>query len=299
MLFDISKANIEELTDDLFTKKQVRVFILRLDKIHPVVSGNKLFKLHYFLDKPTSKTIITFGGAYSNHLSATAFACRELKLKSVGIVRGEIPANLSSTLQQCVANGMQLKFISRQQYAEKETDGFLHSVQKEFEPCTIIPEGGYHPLGAKGAALIMDLLSKNKYSHVCTAIGTATTTAGLMMAANPDQKIVGIPVLKGMKDFAERIVYLTGRQKFADNLELFDDYHFGGYAKYNEELLDFMNQYWLKHALPLDFVYTAKMMYAVTNKIKSNYFTHGSEIICLHTGGLQGNNSLPLSRLLY
>ena len=132
MLFDISKAGIDVLHDDLFIQKQVSLSVLRLDKIHPVVSGNKLFKLHYFLEEATQsshKTILTFGGAYSNHLAATAFACAALNLKSIGIVRGEQPADLSPTLQQCINDSMQLKFIPRQEFAEKENKTFIRSLQ--------------------------------------------------------------------------------------------------------------------------------------------------------------------------
>ncbi len=308
MLFDISNAGIEELQDDLFVEKQVSVFVLRLDKIHPLVSGNKIFKLHYFLQEAirsthskesTGKTIVTFGGAHSNHLAATAFACKALHLKSVGIVRGERPAVIPPTLQQCIQDGMQLKFISRQQYTEKETPAFLDQLHTEFINSLIIPEGGYHPLGAKGAALIFELIKDNHYTHICTASGTATTLAGLLMAAKAEQTVISVPVLKGITDTAARLKMLTGNQPEFKNLEIFDGYHFGGYAKKNAALTAFMNDCWLKYGLPLDFVYTAKMLYAIIDRIKKNAFARGSKIICIHTGGLQGNKSLPLNTLLF
>lgn len=302
MLFDISHAGIDLLQDALFEEKEVTVSVLRLDKIHPVVSGNKLFKLHFFLQealRSSHKTILSFGGAYSNHLSATAFACSALGLKSIGIVRGEQPVRLSSTLQQCINDGMQLKFISRQQYAEKENAGHIHTLQNEFGECSIIPEGGFHPLGAKGASLIMDLVPDNNYSHICTAMGTATTLAGLLMAAGPTRKITGIPVLKGITDMEERISHLTGYKTMPGNLEWLGDYHFGGYAKRTEGLIRFMNQCWQQYRLPLDFVYTAKMFLAVLDQIQSDHFPPGSNILCLHTGGLQGNRSLPANTLIF
>ncbi|HMK02751.1 MAG TPA: pyridoxal-phosphate dependent enzyme [Ferruginibacter sp.] len=300
MLFDISKAHIEVLNDDLFTHKQVSVSVLRLDKIHPVVSGNKLFKLHYFLDEAVAsahRTILTFGGPWSNHLAATAFACHTIGLKSIGIVRGEAPASLSFTLQQCMTYGMQLKFISRQAYDLKEDPLFTNALKKEFGECCIVPEGGYHPSGASGAALIMELAGNKKYSHTCTAVGTATTLAGLLTAAAPGQTIVAVPVLKNMTDTNERIRYLAGITK--GNLQVLNDYHFGGYAKKNSELIQFMNECWIKYRLPLDFVYTAKMLYGVKDSIKHDCFPKGSDILCLHTGGLQGNRSLPLKTLLF
>ena len=302
MLFDISKAGIEELHDDLFVQKQIKVSVLRLDKIHSVVSGNKLFKLHYFLEEAlqsTHRTVLSFGGTYSNHLSATAYTCKLLHLRSIGIVRGEQPTQLSSTLQQCLDDGMHLKFISRQEYDLKETAAFIQSLKIEFGECMIVPEGGYHPMGAKGAALIMDLLSGKKYTHICTASGTTTTLAGLLMAAEPTQKIISVPILKGITDTNERLKFLTGNAESFTNLQILSGYHFGGYAKKTEPLIDFINHCWLQYKLPLDFVYTAKMMFAVMESIKNNYFEKGSEIICLHTGGLQGNKSLPLNSLLF
>ncbi len=302
MLFDISKACIEELYDELFVQKQVSVSVLRLDKIHPLVSGNKLFKLHYFLEEAVNsghKTIITFGGAYSNHLAATAYACKVLHLKSIGIVRGEKPDKLSHTLQQCLQDGMQLQFISRKEYATKHDPVFISGLEASFGKCTVIPEGGYHPLGAKGAALIMDLIKDNIYTHVCTATGTETTLAGILMVAKAEQTVIGIPVLKGMTDNKIRIKQLTQQQEEFKNLSIFNNYHFGGYAKKNDSLIEFMNHCWLHYRLPLDFVYTAKMFFGIIDRIKADAFLKGSKILCLHTGGLQGNKSLPLNTLLF
>lgn len=302
MLFDILKAGMEELHDDLFLQKQVSVSILRLDKLHPLVSGNKIFKLHYFLQEAITSehnTILTFGGAHSNHLGATAFACNTLHLRSIGIVRGEKPAILSQTLQQCMADGMVLKFISRQAYDEKEAPAFINQLHAEFGNCIIIPEGGYHSLGAKGASLIVDLIKNKNYTHICTASGTATTLAGLLLAADPAQTVISINVLKGITDTAERVKLLTGNEHEFINLQIFNNYHFGGYAKKTAALIEFMNHCWLKYQLPLDFVYTAKMLYGVIDGIKKDAFTKKSKIICIHTGGLQGNKSLPLNTLLF
>ncbi len=302
MLFDTSKANIEELHNDLFTEKQVSVSVLRLDKIHPVVSGNKLFKLHYFLEEAINsklKTILTFGGAYSNHLSATAYACKLLQLKSIGIVRGEKPEQLSHTLQQCLQDGMQLQFISRQQFAQKDDPVFINNLKAAYGECMIIPEGGYHPLGAKGAALIMDLVKDNNYTHICTATGTATTLAGILMEAKAAQTVVSFPVLKGIADNKNSIKQLTGKEGEFENLLVLNNYHFGGYAKKTNLLIQFMNQCWQQYQLPLDFVYTAKMLFGTIDAVKNDTFTKGSKILCLHTGGLQGNKSLPLNSLLF
>jgi 1-aminocyclopropane-1-carboxylate deaminase len=301
MLFNILNAPVEVLQDELFQQKKVSVSVLRLDKIHPIVSGNKLFKLHYFLQDAAAschKTIITFGGAYSNHLIATAYACNISGLKSIGIVRGEKTPALSSTLQQCQGYGMQLKFISREEYADKEEQHFINELKNEFGEYIIIPEGGYHPLGAKGAALIGDTIKANNYTHICTCTGTATTLAGLLINSN-GQQIISVPALKGMIDIENRINYLCGSNFKKDNLQIFNDYHFGGYAKKTTELISFINYLWQQHQLPTDFVYTAKLFFAIYDKIKNNYFEEKSDILCLHTGGLQGNKSLPANTLLF
>lgn len=302
MLFDTSNADVEELHDDLFDEKQVSVSVLRLDKIHPLVSGNKLFKLHYFLEEAvnsTHKTILTFGGAYSNHLAATAHACSLLHLKSIGIVRGEKPKQLSATLQQCLEDGMQLKFISRGEYAKKDDEAFIGDLRSSLCECTIVPEGGFHHLGAKGAALIMDLVKDNNYTHICMATGTATTLAGILMAAKPEQTVLAFPVLKGMTDNKIRVKELTGKEDEFKNLVISGNYHFGGYAKKTDLLIEFMNKCWVQYQVSLDFVYTAKMFFGVTDCIKNSIFSKGSKILCIHTGGLQGNKSLPLNTLLF
>lgn len=302
MLFDTGKAAIEDLDDDLFKEKGVHVSVLRLDRIHPVVSGNKLFKLHFFLEEAikTGKTgILTFGGAYSNHLAATAFACKLLNLKCIGIVRGERPASLSHTLLQCQTDGMELIFIPRDKYDRKAHELFSEGRDAGYGNFLVIPEGGFHPTGALGASLIMSLIGQRDFTHVVSAVGTATTLAGLLQASKPDQVIVGVPVLKGMTDLPDRIKQLTGLTQLPGNLLILDNYHFGGYAKKNDALIDFMNACWLKYQLPLDFVYTAKMLYAVIDGIKKELIEKESKILCLHTGGLQGNKSLPLNRLKF
>jgi 1-aminocyclopropane-1-carboxylate deaminase/D-cysteine desulfhydrase-like pyridoxal-dependent ACC family enzyme len=301
ILFEENELEFNELVNPLFTEKKISVSIARFDKIHHVVSGNKLFKLHYFLEealKHDHRSILTFGGAYSNHLVATAYACKQTGIRSIGIVRGERPPILSHTLKQCEQNEMELHFISRAAYSNKDPVEFITQLKKKFGDCIIIPEGGYHPLGALGAGSIMNKLKAGNATHICTAIGTATTAAGLLMNTFANETIIGVPVLKQMNDIEERISFLCGNKHFSD-LVIFDNYHFGGYAKKTNELIQFMNDLFSQYKVPTDFVYTAKMMYAVIDKIKTGYFAEGSNIICLHTGGLQGNDSLPASTLVF
>jgi 1-aminocyclopropane-1-carboxylate deaminase len=231
---------IEPLQSNAFNSKNVSVMVARLDQIHPVVSGNKLFKLHYFIESAKARkisTVVTLGGAYSNHLAATAFYCQQQNIRSIGIVRGEAPAELSHTLNNCKHCGMQLIFVSRMDYPninEANANQFIDPSETSF---VFIPEGGFDTLGAKGAAHIADILFEHQPSHICTAIGTATTFAGLLSNKKNTFKTIGIPALKGMKDVAERLDALLGKQK-NEHYEIWDSFHFGGYAKFNQKLLD-------------------------------------------------------------
>jgi len=301
MLFDNSNVKVDHLQNQLLDQSGIELSVLRLDLIHPIISGNKLFKLFYFLqdaEKFPHKQIVTFGGAYSNHLVATAYACKLAELRSIGIVRGEKPIQLSHSLQNCIEYGMQLKFVSRQSYDQKENIDFQQDLRKEFGDVIIIPEGGYHSIGAKGAALIIDHIDKAT-THICCALGTATTVAGLLSAVEKDQQIIAVPVLKGLTDINERISFLLNTSEPLSALQILDGFHFEGYAKYSAELLSFMNNLYEQYQLPTDFVYTAKMFYAVFDAIKKHQFPKGSRIVCLHTGGLQGNLSLPANSLIF
>jgi 1-aminocyclopropane-1-carboxylate deaminase/D-cysteine desulfhydrase-like pyridoxal-dependent ACC family enzyme len=259
--------------------------------------GVRMLNLESALESK-SQMMITFGGAYSNHLVATAYSCHLAGLQSVGIVRGERPKKISHTLEACMKYGMELKFISRNDYDEDKVEFFQQNLQDEYNKFCLIPEGGYSLLGVKGAALISDTIEETS-THICCAIGTATTVAGLLIGGKEHQQIIGIPVLKGMNDIESRIAFLTGDKVTNARLSLFFDYHFGGYAKYSSELVSFMNQLYHDHELPSDFVYTAKMLFGTFDLIKKDHFPKGSKITCIHTGGLQGNLSLSPNTLIF
>ncbi len=297
---DIQNSATVCIENELILSKQLSVSIVRFDQIHPIISGNKIFKLHYFLQHhKAGNTLITFGGPYSNHLVATAFACNEKKIACIGIVRGEKPASFSKTLNDCINYGMQLKFLDRTLYNNKDSADFIKQIKQKYGiNITIIPEGGYHPTGAAGAALMMNHIPSSA-THICCASGTATTSAGLLIKKQPHQQIVAIPVLKGMNDFTERLQYLTGQTYGSNHLFIADQYHFGGYAKKTPQLLAFMNEIYMRFAIPTDFVYTGKMLFAVMDLIEKDFFPIGSNIVCLHTGGLQGNSSLPAGTLTF
>ncbi|MEO6844076.1 MAG: pyridoxal-phosphate dependent enzyme [Ginsengibacter sp.] len=294
------RPEIAELKNEFYEKNNIQVYLLRLDEIHPVISGNKLFKLCYFLEEAKNnpgKKIITFGGAYSNHLAATAFSCREMDLPCIGIVRGEEPATLSHTLLFCKDNGMELQFISRPSYQKINEKEFLEELKKKYGEPILIPEGGFSIKGKEGAELITQFFCDKKFTHVCLPVGTATTFAGIIDSNKNGSEIVGFGVLKNFNDIEKRLFEL--QINVAKKYSFISDYHFGGYAKKTDQLISFMNSFYVQHKIPLDFVYTGKMMFGVNDLIQKKYFDEGARILCIHTGGLQGNNSLPEGTLVF
>jgi 1-aminocyclopropane-1-carboxylate deaminase len=275
----------------------LQVMVLRLDKIHPLISGNKLFKLRYYLEEAKAqkkKNIITFGGAWSNHILATAAACRMHGLHVTGIIRGEEPLVLSPTLQEAKKEGMQLVFVSREEYALKHIPAQLNITDSY-----IINEGGYGEPGARGAGTMLDLCTKD-FTHYCCAAGTGTMTAGLVNAAKPGNHIVAISVLKNSFGLESMInTLITGKNDPSASWKLINDYHFGGYAKYQPALLRFMNDFYQQTDIPSDFVYTGKLFYAVMDLAKKGFFPQRSRLLLVHSGGLQGNHSLKKGTLLW
>ncbi|MBB1287160.1 pyridoxal-phosphate dependent enzyme [Flavisolibacter sp. BT320] len=271
--------------------------VLRLDLIDPVVSGNKWFKLNYYLEEAvkSGKTILTFGGAHSNHIVATAAAARKVGLKSIGIIRGERPLVLSPTLVQATELGMELLFSSRNDYKEKRIPETITSSEKNLY---IIPEGGRGHLGMLGAK---EILLQNKtatYTHILSAVGTGTTLAGLAAASTDSQHVIGISVLKNYFSLGSEVDELLPADK-KNNVSILHDYHFGGYAKRKEDLIRFMNNFFRETAIPTDFVYTGKMVYAAMDLARKQFFLPDSKILLVHTGGLQGNRSLPKGTLIF
>ncbi|MBV9986445.1 MAG: pyridoxal-phosphate dependent enzyme [Chitinophagaceae bacterium] len=272
----------------------VRTEILRLDQIHPIVSGNKWFKLKYYLRDAQDqgcKIIVTCGGAYSNHLVATAYAASAAGLKSIGYVRGGEPAHFSPTLLDAQSFGMELRFVSREQYRDKNALAEADSAQYW------IGEGGYGLKGAAGAAEIPGLVSKESYSHILCAVGTGTMMAGLIKAAGAGQQIVGISVLKNHGVLEQEVKALLDPDESGRSFEILHDYHFGGYAKHPPALLQFMKELWKAESLPTDIVYTSKLLFAAQDLVNKKHFPAGSRLLLIHSGGLQGNRSLPAQAL--
>jgi 1-aminocyclopropane-1-carboxylate deaminase len=276
--------------------KNIRADILRLDRIHPVVSGNKWFKLKEFLQQALQspgQPVVTFGGPWSNHLIAAAYATRQQGLTAIGIIRGERPPVLSATLTAAAAYGMQLEFISRREYAEKETPAFLRQLTDRHPGAYIIPEGGSGPIGIKGSEDILRTTDTSQYTHILCAVGTGTTLMGLIRAARPGQVVIGIPVLKGFDQSTpvDPHTFLTPEQKAGAHI--LSGYHFGGYARHPPELLEFMNRWYRDTGVPSDIVYTGKLFFALWDSVRQGLFPAGSRLLVIHSGGLQGNLSLP------
>ena len=288
---DLKKITTDKIQTSFLQNKNVQLDVLRLDKIHPVISGNKWFKLKYHLDNFNAGNyngIITFGGAWSNHVVAAACACYLKKLKCIGIIRGEKPPHLSTTLREAANYEMDLKFISREKYAQRTSIEFLESIKKEFPGYYIIPEGGAGKEGKKGAGEMLQYADEKNYTHIACAVGTGTMFDGIREVTSSNQNILGIVVLKGWKV----------ENKMA-NTEMFLNYHFGGYAKYDLTLIDFMNEFFRLTNIPTDFVYTGKLAFALFDLIKKDHFPPGSKILMIHSGGLQGNASLQKGSLIF
>lgn len=288
---DTGKITTDEISHPLLQTKKIELDVLRLDKIHPVISGNKWFKLKYHIENFNAghyKGIITFGGAWSNHIVATACACFLQSIKCIGFIRGERPLRFSATLEEALNYKMELKFISREIYKQKDNEEFIESIKKDFPDYYIIPEGGAGIDGEKGAGEILQYASEKEYTHIACAVGTGTMFNGLRNATKPEQQTLGIVVLKGWDE-----------KKESDNGKLFYDYHFGGYAKYNSALIDFMNGFYRFSSIPTDFVYTGKLAYAIFDLLKKDHFPSASKILLIHSGGLQGNASLQKGSLIF
>ena len=268
--------------------KTISLYIKREDLLHPYISGNKFRKLKYNLvqaKKEKKETLLTFGGAFSNHILAVAAAGKEKGFKTIGIIRGEelkdkIAEN--PTLQKAKDFGMVFEFVDREIFKERGSPKFIQQLTDKFEDFYLIPEGGTNDLAVKGCQEILTGTDE-KFDYICCAVGTGGTISGLINCSKNSQQVLGFPSLKG--DFLrEDICKFVSKS----NWDLISAYHFGGYAKVSEELILFINEFYQKYKIPLDPIYTGKMMYGIMDLINRNYFPKNSKILVIHTGGLQG-----------
>jgi 1-aminocyclopropane-1-carboxylate deaminase len=277
----------------ILEEKKVELSIKREDLIHPFVSGNKFRKLKYNLKeakKLKKKALLTFGGAYSNHIAATAVAGKLAGFKTFGIIRGEeLGKNLTetiaenATLREAHNNGMKLQFVSREDYRQKTSFGFIEKLKNKWGDFYLIPEGGTNILAVKGCEEILTEEDK-QFNYICSALGTGGTISGLINSLGKQQKVIGFPALKG-NFLSEEIKKYTIKRK---NWSLQKEYHFGGYAKYNEELIRFINEFKMDTNVLLDPIYTGKMVFGIIDLIKKDKFAEGTKILAIHTGGIQG-----------
>jgi 1-aminocyclopropane-1-carboxylate deaminase len=266
----------------------IELFIKREDQLHPIISGNKFRKLKYNLAEAKRlgyKKLLTFGGAFSNHIVAVAGAGKEFGFETIGIIRGEelqekIEENPSLSVAQQF--GMKLVFVSRDAYRLKETPEFIKEMKSQFGDFYLLPEGGTNELAIKGCE---EILSEDdiQFSHICSSIGTGGTISGIINSAASHQNIIGFSSLKG--DFLQNDIAKFANQK---NWSVNCEYHFGGYGKVTNELIEFINSFYIQHEIPLDPIYTGKMMFGIFDLIQKDFFPPNSKILAIHTGGLQG-----------
>ena len=266
----------------------VQLTIKRLDLIHPQISGNKFFKLKYNLlaaQQQGFSQVLTFGGAFSNHIAATAFAAQHFGFQSIGMIRGEELASqpFNPTLQAAHDLGMQLNFVSRSEYRLRHQVEYLQQLQQQYPQAFIIPEGGSNALAIQGTQEILSPDDLENYDVICCAVGTGGTLAGIIESSSEQQHVLGFSALKG--DFLKHDI-----QQWTDksNWSLTDAYCCGGYAKITAKLLQFMQQFEQQHHIPLEQVYTAKMMMGILDLIQHHHFSAHTRILAIHTGGLQG-----------
>ena len=262
--------------------------IKREDLLHPFVSGNKFRKLKYNVLQAKAENqsvLLTFGGAFSNHIAAVAYAGKEQGFETIGVIRGdELRDKISenptlSFAQEC---GMRFEFVTREAYRHKTETAFIEQLQVKFGSFYLVPEGGTNDLAVKGCEEILTEFDAH-FDFVCSAVGTGGTISGLINSALPHQKVLGFPALKG--DFLQNEIHKFVNNK---NWELITDYHFGGYGKVTTEFIEWMNWFYAQTGIPLDPIYTGKMVFGVMDLIQRNYFPPKSKILMIHTGGLQG-----------
>ncbi len=282
----------QQVSLPILEEKDIELWIKREDLIHKDVSGNKFRKLKYNIDQAKQEgkdTVLTFGGAFSNHIVATAVAGHILGIKTIGVIRGdELAGKLdkvlkeNDTLRVAHENGMVFEFVTRERYRQKKEPSFIEELKQKFGDVYIVPEGGTNHFAIKGCQEILKEEDQH-FDYICSAVGTGGTISGLINSLKPHQKAIGFPALKGefLKTEIENYVH-------NQNWRLEHGYNFGGYAKYNQDLVDFINDFYKQTQIPLDPVYTGKLLYGLIDLIKKDTFKKGTKILAVHTGGLQG-----------
>ena len=296
----LDQAVVQSVELPILHHNNVSLDVLRIDRIHPIISGNKWFKLKYSLQQAMeqdAKSIVTIGGAYSNHILATACACKEAGIKSIGVVRGERPKHLSCTLAASMDYGMEIHFLSRSVFANQSA--LQQLISSKYGSSFMIEEGGRNDNGIRGSEEMLSLAEPAKYQYICCSLGTGTMMAGILRSSVAGQRILGFSSLKIVSPQNELAIFLEEKIHGRKEYRIMYDYHFGGYAKYDQKLLQFMNELFTSTSIPTDFVYTGKLFFGIIDLVKKSYFQPGKAILAIHSGGLQGNCSLPAGTLLF
>lgn len=272
-------------------EQNIRLVVKRLDKTHSEIQGNKWYKLKYNMEealKQNHERVLTFGGAYSNHIHATAAAAKHLTLEAIGVIRGEEALPLNPTLADAQAAGMTLHYLSRSAYRKKDSPEIIADLRAAYGDFYLIPEGGTNALAIEGTKEILEE-EDSTYDFICTSVGTGGTMAGLLATAHTAQVVLGFSSLKG--DFMNHEIQLLLEKFNIDptcGFQIINDYHFGGYGQHQPELVEFIHDFKRKTDIPLDPIYTGKMMFGLLDLIKKGKIPEGSQVLALHSGGLQG-----------
>ena len=287
--FILKDTPIQRIEDPLILDCGVKLFVKREDLNHPQMSGNKWHKLKYNLlaaKKEGYKTLLTFGGAFSNHIYATAAAGKQFGFNTIGIIRGEEHLPLNPTLSFAKQMGMEIHYIDRSTYRTKNDPNFIKFLYEKFGNFYLVPEGGTNPLAIKGVSEMITNI-KIDFNYICCACGTGGTLAGLITGLKGKANALGFSILKGADFLIQNVKELIDSDKLK-NWDINLDYHFGGYAKINHQLLKFIERFERINNIVIEPIYTGKMLFGIYDLVQKGFFNKEETIIALHTGGLQG-----------
>ena len=301
---EITDSPLQPLHSSFLEQAKVQLYVKRDDLLHPEFGGNKWRKLKHnllFAKQHHYSTLLTFGGAWSNHIYATAAAGKYFGFNTIGIIRGEQHAPLNPTLKFSEQCGMQLHYVTRTEYRQKHQAEYLEKLKQKFGPVYILPEGGSNALAVKGCEDIVDEIntslkdsSSRPFDVICCACGTGATLSGIVSRLKAGQTAIGFSALKGGEFLNEEVDNFLPLKQKVKNWRIEDRYHFGGYAKVNDELIQFIKDFQSQYGIMLDAVYTGKMFYGLFQLIAAGQFKAGTTIVAVHSGGLQGNKGFDL-----